>query len=275
VTDVTITNYFTACEWGASQEIIDAYAYNVTNSANVTAQLAIVDAYTATIAGTCALASGIPGNFTTFTNAKAWGAGMAVPVTGMMAYEGGPQGVANTLLAPSGNITGATIAASAVLTIPTANTDLTAIGAGAQTGNPIAVGMQLAIAGVGGMTCLNGATGTMGEPAGFVTATVVAGNNVTIDFNSGGCAAYTSGGTATISGGAADVQAMRMAFRQSGLLTNLTTQIYDAWAAAGGTFPSQLDLVDGCGVSNCWGVFPNDLYALPSPAYGAMIRWNH
>jgi hypothetical protein len=95
-------------------------------------------------------------------------------VTGDRWYLSGSSNEQQTLrqVYPFFAITGATQANPAVLTIP---------------GNTFAVGQSITINNVGGMTQLNGNT---------YTITAISGSSVTINVNSTGFGAYTSGGTA-------------------------------------------------------------------------------
>jgi hypothetical protein len=167
---------------------------------------------------------------------------------GMTFYEGGysPDYL-------SGNwttgITGATQAASCVLTLASTSGNSEASGF---TGNPAVVGMSVTPSGIVGMTQLNGNT---------YTVTNVSGNQVTIDVNSTGFTAYSSGGTLTYVNSATYTNALRGAGKSASNLQTYLALHYANMTAAGGTFPScyELSAFPPPPGSNIWSIL-QDIY---------------
>ena len=302
VSHICVTNYVSPLERYTCQELIDAYAYSVTNAGNSIAQetlansyvntlvsqratvtitsgstniswtshgrsandqvvfltappsgftigtsyyvKTVVDANTITLSATSggtvitptgsgtptlAYAAGfnVAHNYTTQVAMKAWAAGYGV--NRMAAYEGGysPDYLGGNW---STGITGATQAASCVLTLASTSGNSESSGF---AGNPAVVGMSVSISGVGGMTQLNGNT---------YAVSAVSGNLVTINVNSTGFSAYTSGGTVTYVNSQTYSNALRGAGKGAPNLQGYLTQAYNNFIAASGEFPSCFQL---------------------------------
>jgi hypothetical protein len=297
VSHLAMANYFSPLERYTCQELIDAYAYSVTNAGNPTAQAALANGYVDTLvsqkatvtvtassaniawtshgrsvndqvtflttpptgftiglpyfvktvpdANTVTLSatqggatitpsgSGTPtlafsGRYNlarVFSYATQWQVLATSFSVGMTFYEGGysPDYL-------SGNwttgITGATQAVSCVLTLASTSSNSEETG---MAGNPAVVGMSVTPSGIAGMTQLNGNT---------YTITNVSGNQVTINVDSTGFGAYTSGGTLTYVNSQTYSNALRGAGKSASNLQSYLALNYSDMRAAGGSFPS-------------------------------------
>jgi hypothetical protein len=160
-------------------------------------------------------------------------------------YEGGysPDHITANRTA---TITGVTQAAQAVVTL-----------AGGAT-VPVA-GMSMSFASVGGMTQLNGNT---------YTVVSVVGQAVTINVNSTGFSAYTSGGTATYVNSQTMVNAIKDASKNTPELADAISDLYSFLLWRSGTFPSCY-MLSGAAV---WGVLDPDIYVTPDPPQWTAIK---
>ncbi len=159
-----------------------------------------------------------------------WKDNVAAPYgLGLLAYEGGISFVEVTDSANLvGPITGITKAANAEVTV-------------GNTGFGVfcpPVGFSVPFASIGGMTEMNGLTG--------VVTAVTASNKFTVDIDSTGFTAYTSGGTATYTNLGAMIKTLALdgAAHSDARTYNLT--MFQEFVAAGGDYPSYLQL---CGPS--------------------------
>jgi len=259
--------YYSPAERYTCQELIDGYNYTVTYAANPTQQAVITSTYVATSVGTNT-------SFTLdyvnqcFVNLKAWGLGMPVghTIAGITCYEGGYspdylQGASNNWFT---GITAASQAASCVLTLASTTSNAEATG---MSGNPAVVGMQIAISGVAGMTQLNGNT---------YTITAVSGNLVTINVNSTGFSAYTSGGQVNYVNSLTYSNNLRQAGGNSPGLGTVNTTMYTNFAALAQSgfvaeYPSNF-LYTGTG--NIWAVLNPDIYAPLTSQWNSIVAYN-
>ena len=157
------------------------------------------------------------------------------------------------------SIAGASQSAQCILSILSTNSPEK----GKVADNAAVVGMRISIAGVNGMTELNGRTATI---------VAVSGNDVTIDIDSSGFGTYVSGGTATYVNSGAYINNLRAAGKYAPNLRDFTLQNYNNFLAAGGEFPSCYLLA---GPKNVWSIFDPDIYASPSAQWAAIIAFNH
>jgi hypothetical protein len=274
VTHIAQANYVHGTAYRTLQELRDGYAYVVTNAGNPSAQNALADAYVATMGGA---ASDFNLNYVKaaaqfwFAWAQGnWGGSINLPLT---AYEGGyTPDYSNTVW--TSPITGATAANPSVLTLATtANPASSSI-----SGNPAVIGMSISIAGVGGMTQLNGNT---------YTVTAVAGNSVTINVDASGFTPFTSGGTASYVNSPLYTNTLRWASKFRPDLQTQMTQHYTDMAAVPMAFPSHFNfsgpsinadtrLSGGViGAGQVWGLYDQSIYATPySPAVEAIRLFN-
>lgn len=224
VTHTAAANYTNPSRYYTLQELIDGYAYVVTNAGNPTAQNALADAYVATLAG----AAGGPFNTAYVQNANQnwcnwaasnWGGSINLKCTD---YEGGYSPDYNSA-AWTSPITGATAANPSVLTLATTSNSRYS-GGSALSGNPSVAGMTLSIpmtitnvtqaasavvtvsgfniADVGRAVTISGFSvsgGTgMTQLNGSRTITAVSGQDITLNVDSTSFTPYVSGGTMTL-----------------------------------------------------------------------------
>ena len=194
-----------------------------------------------------------PGNtWLTGTGIPGWAAWAAGPwgstyVLGQTAYEGGyspDYPSSNTTV----SITGISQASQAVVTL------------GGSVTPP--VGSSLSFASVGGMTQVNGNT---------YTVVSVAGQLVTINVDSTGFSAYTSGGTATFVNSLTNRTALRAASKYHADIYGYELGAMNAFKTAGAKFPSQYAL-SGKGIA--WSIYDPDIYAVPTPRWAAIQTFN-
>jgi hypothetical protein len=274
VTHVAMANYVTPTAYGTLQELRDGYAYVVTNAGNPSAQATLADAYADALGGAAAIfnlnyVKAMAGHWYTWAQSN-WGGSIKLPLT---AYEGGysPDYSNSIWTSP---ITGATRANPCVLTLATTDNPR---GSGI-SGNPAVIGMSLSIAGVVGMTQLNGNT---------YTVTAVAGNSVTINVDASAFTAYTSGGTSSYVNSPLYTNTLRWASKFSTHLQTQMTQHYTDMAAVPMVFPSQFNFsgpsvnednrVSGgtIGDGQVWGLYDQGIYATPySPAVESIRLFN-
>lgn len=172
------------------------------------------------------------------TFAKAWGAAIAAKGKEMHTYEGAHGIVDRVGSDLSAAISGATKAASCVLTI---------------TGMKPSIGASLTPTGVVGMTELNGNT---------YSVTGVSGNNVTINVNSTGFTTYGSGGTATYTGSKTIWNAFIAAVHASTKLADMALHMNTHYALCGGLWPSTYVLNGSNPWGKCYDIFnPGGEYA--------------
>lgn len=219
VTSIVNAQYITPSERGTNQELVDGYAYTVTNAGNPSAQATIAEAYVDTLnSGSGSFT--ISAVATLYANWKAWAA--ALGVTKMHGYEGGfsPDFVSTAVTSA---ITGATAANPCVLTLPTTN--IQGIATNSNTTTPAAVaGMQLtvpmsitnvtqaaqAVVTVSGFNMatagktltvsgfsVSGGTG-MVQLNGSWTIVSASGQDIVLNVDSTAFTTYVSGGTGTI-----------------------------------------------------------------------------
>jgi hypothetical protein len=152
------------------------------------------------------------------------------------------------------------------------------------TGNPFQVSETR---GGSAITMTGAGTGTItAQPAWFVT--VVAGNSVTIDVNSTGFSAWTSGGSANYVYSNTLMYRLRYATKSSPLVKEALMDLYDAFIVEGGEDPSQFLLggsssaditvappaSDASGASQVWQALDPHIYVADSPSFEAISEWN-
>lgn len=262
-----VTHIAPACYWGTSlkpeEEVALAYSFSL---AGEDTQSAMAEEYVAS--ALVAQNSGIgpvPTKLISFTAWKNWAAGPwgASIVVGISAYEGGlsldyPINSGGAPINSTSPITGATKAAQCVLTLATTsapNLSTTSVGNGA------VVGMQVSIAGVGGMTQLNGNT---------YDVVAVNGNSVTINVDSTGFSTFTTGGTATYVGDGLRRTAFRTAAKYTETAGRAAAGFYKELVAIGVENPSHFNL---CFPGQAWGLM-DSVYAENSPQFEAVARFN-
>jgi hypothetical protein len=126
------------------------------------------------------------------------------------------------------------------------------------------VGSSVLFASIGGMTELNGNTYE-------VTARDENAHTFTLDVDSSGFTAFTSGGTATyVSSGLYRTQLME-AGKESAAMQALTLSMYEQIVALGVEFPSQYIF---CGEDVVWTIFDPNIYATASPAWAGIAEFN-
>lgn len=259
-------NYYSPSERFTCQELIDAYAYVVTNAGNPSAQLTIANNY----ASSASVATGnVP--FTLayedacFGNIKTWAQGMpgGNTIAGITAYEGGwsPDYLQGNW---STNITGATKANPCVLTLATTSQNSENSG---MTGNPAVVGMSVTPSGVVGMTQLNGNT---------YTVTAVSGNLVTINVDSSAFTTYSSAGLLTYVNSQTYSNTLRTAggnSTQGGTLNTAMYTIFAAHASSGfvAEYPSNFFYF---GSGSVWPVVQPDIYGTLTPQWNSIVAEN-
>lgn len=265
-THIAVAMYIEPSEYGANQEVVDAFNWYVTNAGNAAAQAVIAASYIDTLnsgSGALNLANVniLYGNWYTWAQNN-WGGSIKI---GMLSYEGGYNSIYSSSAVTS-PITGATAANPCVLTLATTNVQGIS-GHSANSGNPAVIGMTLSISGVGGMTQLNGNT---------YTVTAVAGNSVTINVDASAFSSYTSGGTATYVSAPTWLNALRKAGKDVPAFQTYTTTNYTNFVNAGGVFPSLFQLGGGLISGNSaldtggpWSVLDPDTFATPDPP-----QWN-
>lgn len=129
------------------------------------------------------------------------------------------------------SISGITQAASAVVTVSTVSGS-----------NPFAIGNTIGFSGVGGMTQINGLTGTVtaiGGASGAWTAT--------ININSNAFSAYTSGGTANpyvLTGGPTSLSSLSQVVRFKSRLWFIQANSFNVYYLAQNTFAGALTLIN-------------------------------
>jgi hypothetical protein len=255
VTHICCAQYISPAQRGTPQELINAFNYSETHSSNPSIQESIVKDYVDTLTGADA-SYNLAYNNTIYANLKAWAAKWGVQK--MCGYEGGYSPDYNNANW-SFSISGASKSAQCVLAISGTNSPEK----GKVAGNAAAVGMRISIAGVNGMTELNGRTASIVE---------VSHNSVTIDIDSSAFGAYVSGGTATYVNSSAYVSNLRAAGKYAPNLRDYTLQNYNNFLVAGGEFPSCYVL---SGPKNVWSIFDPDIYAPPSTQWAAIVAFNH
>jgi hypothetical protein len=257
-------NYFCPAERYTCQELIDAYNWSVTYSGNAAQQSVLAEGYVGTSSGSN---TSVTVEYVTqcFSNIKAWAQGMpgGNTIAGVTCYEGGysPDYLGGGWTT---NITGASQAASCVLTLATTSANSEHSG---MTGNPAVVGMQVTISGVVGMTQLNGNT---------YTINAVSGNLVTINVNSTGFTAYSSGGQVAYVNSQTYSNNLRKAGKFTAALGVKNTLMYSNLAALAGSgfvseYPSNFILT---GINNVWSVLDPDIYASRTPQFQSIVAWN-
>jgi hypothetical protein len=128
-------------------------------------------------------------------------------------------------------------------------------------------------------------SGITARPAWFITA--VSGNSVTIDVNSTGFGAYTSGGTATYTATGYYTSQLRNAGKDSTRLLYQTQASYREYVRVGGEYPSEYIFVGlatgidrtlpvgGAGVAqSIWGLYDPTIWAPTKPAAEAIALFN-
>lgn len=193
VTSIVNAQYITPSDRGMNQELVNGYAYTVTNAGNPAAQTAIAEAYVGTL--NSGLGSFTLSNVATYyANWKAWAASLGV--TKMHGYEGGfsPDFVSTAVTLP---ISGATQANPCVLTlrytnlqgINTRNVNVTtAVFTGSISGNTLTV-TAVTSGVIGQGQALSG--------TGVTAALITADNGVNVSFTgTGGTGTYQIGGLA-------------------------------------------------------------------------------
>lgn len=193
VTSVCCATYMHPSEYTTNQELVDAYAYNVTYAGNPTQQAAIAAAYTDTLASGNDIIN-LANLATLYANWKTWAQGFGV--NNLTAYEGGysPDYTSSDATAA---ITGATKdAAGCVLTVP--NTTNSGVSNSNSTTSAFAKNATtISIAGVSGMGELNGNTYTVigvGLADGLDAANKIRINVDSSAFNT----FFTSSGSSTV-----------------------------------------------------------------------------
>jgi len=257
VTAIVDAQYIAPSERGTNQELVDGYAYTVTNAGNPSAQSALAEAYVDTL-NSGSGSFNVPAVAVYYANWKGW----ALPfgVTKMHGYEGGYSPDFSSSDVTSA-ITGATRANPCVLTLPTTNIQGLATNSNSTTPAAV-VGMQLTISGIVGMTQLNGNT---------YTVTAVSGQSVTINVDASAFTAYTSGGTATYVSAPLYLNTLRNAGRFASNLGTYTTLNYNNFVSAGGAFPSQYVFSSPAGSSNGAGaVGTGGVWGLTSTVYSTI-----
>ena len=254
-THYCIANYINPADESTPVEITLAYQYaNGTASAIDTyANSVNVSTYTSLWASHATFASGLP-----------------VPLT-LTCYEGGyspdlssavAQGTSTGGSASGGNnafapITGASKANPCILTLGSQTTP-------SSQAYSAVVGQQLTIASVVGMTQLNGNT---------YTVTNVAANLISINVDSTGFTAYSSGGTATYVNSATQIANLRLESELlSQIVGTLVTSTYATLLAAPGVFPSHFDLSGPA--TGIWHIFDPTIYGTISPQFAAIAKFN-
>lgn len=204
VSHVDVAAYISPSERFTCQELIDGYAYSVTNLGNPTAQLALANGYVDTLLGSATIYN-LAQNNIYFGNWRTWalgGGGTGIAVNGFCGYEGGysPDYLTGGWTV---GVTAASKASSCVLTLASTSNNPDASSNGATlTGNPSVVGMMVTLASVVGMTQLN--------------------NNTTLE-----AVTFAGGGSANI----------------SGANTLLLNQAVAFIPASGGSLPNELTSV--------------------------------
>ena len=255
VTHICCAQYVSPTQRGTPQELINAFNYSETYSSNPSMQEAIARSYVDTLLGPQAPYN-LAYNNSIYTNLKAWAKKWGVQK--MCGYEGGYSPDYNGANW-SFSISGATLSAQCKLSLRSTHSPEK----GKVAGNAAVVGMRISIAGVNGMTELNGRTATI---------VAVSSNDVTINVDSSQFGTYASGGTATYVNSGTYINNLRAAGKYAPNLRDLTLQNYRNFLAAGGEFPSCYLLA---GAKNAWSIFDPDIYASPSTQWAAIIAFNH
>lgn len=113
-----------------------------------------------------------------------------------------------------------------------------------------------------------GVTWTATMASGWVV-TNVSGNSVTIDCSTTGT--YTSGGFAIYSCSGGIVNNFRVQCLYSPSMYTKTMDNYNAWTAAGGTFPSQYEI---SGTGSIWPPIQPDIFGAQSQEFAAIVAYN-
>ena len=268
-THVVCANYFNPSEQFEAQELIDAYNYSVTYSANPTQQAVIVASYIDTLnsgAGDFCLST-LNTYYVAWAGwaASNWGGSINLKLTG---YEGG-YSPDYTNANSFSQISGATVTSGTTVDL-TISTYRDGQKTTYRSGNPAVVGMQMIVTNVGGMTQLNGNTYSVAG---------VSGNTVTITVpDTTGFGAYTSGGNSQWVNSLTYINVLRKAGKnapnlQGYLYGNLTgnKSNYQNFLNAGGEFPSCYMLA---GSNQVWSLFDPNIYATPSTQFAAIKAFN-
>jgi hypothetical protein len=257
-------NYYSPARRYTCQELIDAYAWSVTEAGNPSAQSMIANDYAATANNGVDTIYTLTWVNSCFIHLKAWAQGMPAgnTIAGIVCYEGGwsPDYLSGNW---STGITGATNTNPCVLTLaPTSSNSETS----GLSGNPAVVGMQIMVSGLTGeFANYNGRT---------VNITGVSGNLITTSLDATAQqSTFVGQATASYVNSMKYSNNLRLAGGSSTAAGTINTQMYAIYfglASAGFTaeYPSNF-LYFGSGT--VWCVLQPDIYAPPTAQWNSIV----